>query len=68
MIYGNFIIMYLSMLLSYIYFKSTGDFHRTTKTEITLEDPVTTDGTESAAMFVVVNSVWTWASLAIYRG
>ena len=68
MIYGNFIIMYSCMLLSYIYFKSTSDFSPTTRTELTFEDPVTTNGTDSAAMFVVVNPVWTWASLAMYWG
>ena len=67
MIYGNFLIMLLHMVLSFVYFKTTDDFVQTTRTSVTFEDQVTTNGSE-ASLFIIFNLTWTWASLAIYWG
>ena len=67
-IYGNFLIMFLPMVASYIYFKySSGDFTQTTRNEITLNDGYTIDETD-ASLFIILNITWTWASFAMYWG
>ena len=66
-IYGNSFIMLLHMVISYIYFKTTDNFHLTEKTSITLEEGYTRDGTD-AALFIILNITWTWASLTMYWG
>ena len=52
------------MVASYIYFKTTNDFHQTDRTKITVEKGYTRDGTDAS----LLNITWTWASFAMYWG
>ena len=66
-VFGNFFIVSIAMIMCYAYFKTTADFTPTTRTTLTFQEQADTTGTD-AALMMIFSPVWVWSSIAIYEG
>ena len=67
LIFGNFFIISLTMIMCYVYFKTTAEFAPTARTTLTFEQQADTTGTD-AALMIIFSPIWVWSSIAIYEG
>jgi magnesium-transporting ATPase (P-type) len=65
-VWGNTFFCLAAMVGGYLFFRTTPDFHPTTRDMITLEDKPSQDTTDNTVLILIQNLLWTFSALLIF--